>query len=785
MKIFDRKIKYTPDFYFFIVDLTFKTDNINCVKCGILLFTPVNKTFAYKDIQTLGLHDEFTYYVGLYLKVCCSDSTLLDSDLYSLLKRVHLYGRSKCLEFFSDEIKSDEICEWLLSDSYISKYMIYNDNIRYCAEKAKLFDLLSAGNVSKKLYESSIQLLSYLVSRRYYYLTHGYDKEFQCIKSIIGFAKDFVKQIDDALFLSKLHGALLQLKYEFTENLEDINGFEIWNIERIEECLNELLPIINNRELEGCDIIKENLKSDDEILFYESVNKAFVLGWDKEVCIAVLLKYSAFRCVNVLKNIVLNKLNDDNIDDFISDVCQFVPLKELSNLQFNKESYEKYQNYFNLLNEILPVLGKYPRKGIEIVIAGLNSISVETRYASIGVLNAWNETNWSQELRILVDNFQNRNAENKVFLENMIQSEYQSRVIYIETHDKALIPEKFLSLFDSFVKIYFDKGNITKEETYCRPKENGSDDKIENSLKIKSKPVLDSVILYVENFNEIESLKNKYFEEHQFISEIEFVKTDKISTLLISYIKSYYKSKPNYCISNKELLVSRGCPICTWSDSENRVIVKQYFEDNYFGTFRVEFDENGVVEEYSHSDAYDIDNVYGLKDNYELSDEVFGYYLTNEFLPKDIDVFKKNKLNIYSTVYSQYELELKLLENPNSTFDKFSVHEDYLLKEQNKYVNGKKESSYKTVYGYNDKVKYYWNVKTEFFSQKHFGITKYAYTTDFDNRLEFTYGPSGKSIAAKYTNDDSKFIKELIDVNSFDWANFEYYKFEDPIIPKK
>ena len=183
-------------------------------------------------------------------------------------------------------------------------------------------------------------------------------------------------------------------------------------------------------------------------------------------------------------------------------------------------------------------------------------------------------------------------------------------------------------------------------------------------------------------------------------------------------------------------------------------------------------------------------NKFGIEITENQINQGLDYY-TKIFLENGVpfieETYKEGVLvNVSKYVSSELEISNELQNNPNSTFDYIYFQSGYKVHEIRVYIQGLIEQKVVSVYNINDKIICYRKYKIDngnFIGQR---TEKSYYDSSGKLLYNFDYNEDGSCFLISNEQEPQADIYAWSigdpDV-TFSWQGFEYYQFEDPLVP--
>lgn len=367
----------------------------NPVKMGLGLLGALSSQDENKDLFLLfGMHEEFSVYSAAILQRISSDG---EQTLWKLAQAVQGWGRDQII-YRLQETQNPKIKKWLVKEGCASTHD--GSTTIICARVGELHHLLQQPDLENALFEGACSILDRLISSPLGHihesiklypegveavkllLQHLEKRElgkkelgvshFNVLKNILDFVNDRWKRSDWAELEA------LGWTAEFRKNLA----------QKIDALLEE------NRWKER---ILNGLKQKEHLAFWNASQAAQALGWDMwpywyeriKACKSTFSEW--FHLVQLTK--------EDRIDAVVELAEKLLPLQEIASGPGEElgvgEKYRAHQD----LDSILQDLGKFPGKGIRLILAGLRSPVIRNRNFAIRALDTWGKAYFTDEIK--------------------------------------------------------------------------------------------------------------------------------------------------------------------------------------------------------------------------------------------------------------------------------------------------------------------------------------------------------------------------------------------------
>lgn len=365
----------------FARELAFKSDNIEAVKFGIALIGITRDINSKEKILVLGKHEEFTLYTIVAISNMEENA---EKDIWNIAKNVDGWGKINAVERLKNT-NSPEIKTWLLIEGYKNSVM-YEYLAYISATTGELYSVVKKNNISEKELIAASDLIEALIIGG---PAEGIEDYSDGCNVIIEYLEKMKNRRDKAIFLLTVESI-----FEFVDDKdfpsEDLKKIG-WNEDNIKKIHKISFDIIN--DISWKQLFEEMKGNVTDKNIYELERMSYILKIN-------LHDFYVMRIQNNPNNqfnwyYLMKHTDGTNIDDTIQLAESILNLEEVEGKPSKDLMLgDKYQ-MFNSLDSVLQDLDKYPKKGKNLIIAGLRSISIRNRNMAVKALKNWdlNEDN--------------------------------------------------------------------------------------------------------------------------------------------------------------------------------------------------------------------------------------------------------------------------------------------------------------------------------------------------------------------------------------------------------
>ncbi|GAA2417244.1 hypothetical protein GCM10010191_29740 [Actinomadura vinacea] len=359
------------------------------VKLGIALLGLFDARLHRDELMVLGRHDEFTLFAAVALKCRGDDDEPgAESDLWELGRKVHGWGRVHIVERL-DGTSDPRIREWILREGFRNGVMdSYLAGI--AAETGGLADALSDAP-DDELLNAAGDILSALC------------EEGGPVAGMPAYADG---ERATALFLDHMSTRAGELRHFLA--VEDVRAYA----EREWPPLGARCAEIMDRPL-WADLARRSLASPDKEEFHRASRVCGALGIP-----TLRARLDRLRTGDPLDSSAwfraAGEAGPDGIDEVLALAVELLPLDEIATGPADEMGLGPGFRPHGCLDMLLQDLGKWPGRGVPLVLAGLASPVVRNRNLAVRVLHEWGLDAWPDGIEAAVNEAIDREPDDAV-----------------------------------------------------------------------------------------------------------------------------------------------------------------------------------------------------------------------------------------------------------------------------------------------------------------------------------------------------------------------------------
>jgi len=341
------------------------------VKLGMALLGLFDAGHHRDELMTLGRHDEFTLFAAVALENREGDGA--EADLWELARNVRGWGRVHVVERLAGTT-DPRLRNWILREGFRNEVMdAYLAGI--AAETGGLADAL-AGDPDDDLLDAACDILTALAHK---------DGPMQ------GMPAYAEGERATALFLGHMSTRARELRHFLT--VHELRAYAESEWPHLTPRCAEIL----DRPL-WADLARRELASTDSATFSRANWVCGILGVPT---LPALL--NRLRTVDPLDSHAwfdaARHAGPDEIDEVVALACELLPLADIATGPGTETGLGTAWVPHTCLDFLLPELGKWPGRGVPLVLAGLASPVVRNRNMAIRALDGWGRDAWPAEIR--------------------------------------------------------------------------------------------------------------------------------------------------------------------------------------------------------------------------------------------------------------------------------------------------------------------------------------------------------------------------------------------------
>jgi hypothetical protein len=341
------------------------------VKLGIALLGLFDAVHHRDELMTLGRHDEFTLFAAVALEN--REDGGAEADLWELARDVRGWGRVHIVERLA-ETENPALREWILREGFRNEVMdSYLAGI--AAGTGRLADALT-GEPDEELLNAAGDILSALAEQG---------------GPMQGMPDYADGERATTLFLQHLATRARELRHYLI--VDELRTYAETEWPHVVPHCTEIL----DRPL-WADVARQDLASPDSATFFQATRVCEILG------VAILpTLLDRLRTIDPLDSTAwsaaLRQAGPDEIDQVIALARDLLPLADIASGPADELGLGPRFAPHGCLDFVLQELGKWPGRGVPLVLAGLASPVVRNRNLAVRTLDTWGATAWPAEAR--------------------------------------------------------------------------------------------------------------------------------------------------------------------------------------------------------------------------------------------------------------------------------------------------------------------------------------------------------------------------------------------------
>lgn len=371
----DAGIDREPHLHDFAKFLATNSPDRGPVKLGIALLGIIGDFKDLEIIVSLGKHEEFTLFSAFAIK---NSTKPPDTELFNLAQCVTGWGKIFLVEKLA-QTNNPKIRSWMLRDGY--KNSIMNEYLAYiCAVTGELHEALGAETVDQELFDGAGELIEALITGGPAEDMNDYEHSAVTISRYLQHFPNHPRFLKHFLVLASITRYLSDDEWDVSASKK--NG---WDNELRKRML-EFAQNFSNQE-EWFEQARKGLSSNNQKTFYEADRAAQLLGINIWEIHWKRLEESPLEPARWYS--VMVKANRENIDQIIALAIKEIPLDRISTGPAKDSGFGPDFQAHSCLDYILQELNRFPGKGKDLILAGLDSPVIRNRNMALKALSAW------------------------------------------------------------------------------------------------------------------------------------------------------------------------------------------------------------------------------------------------------------------------------------------------------------------------------------------------------------------------------------------------------------
>ena len=366
--------------------LAFESPDRGAVKFGVVLLSLIDDPQSKDKVIILGRHEEFSVFVAETL--LCVDENW-ERQLFDFAQYVDGWGRINTVEFLF-KTEDPEIKQWMLLEGYKNNVM-YEYLAYICAVTGDLLMALQVEHISQQLLDAATDIIEAL-------LIGGPAKDINDYQDAAAVMALYLAHLE-ANQLSIVHFNVLKIFQDYLENADGKNDWDElaangWTTKNREHMLEKVQCMVDSQI--WTPRVLALLDSDDGQQFWQIKRAAAKLNinlWP-----TVWQKLNAKPDEQGLWLDAMNMVEMADIDKIITLAERVIPLDKIATGPADEMGLSEAYRDHQILDSVVFNLDSAPGKGIDLIIAALQSPVIRNRNSAVNSLLMWDKSYLTPQL---------------------------------------------------------------------------------------------------------------------------------------------------------------------------------------------------------------------------------------------------------------------------------------------------------------------------------------------------------------------------------------------------